>query len=86
MGAEPLPPRPSCDQVLTACGAALDANKQALSLSNLAVTQSQLQVTDLGQQLESKNKQLESWVHNPFVCVALGLVIGMVATGYALKK
>lgn len=75
-----------CQDLINKCDAALEARKTELQLSNLALMQSMERSAMLEVELEHKEAKLRSFTRNPFIMSALGLVVGIVVTGYALKK
>jgi hypothetical protein len=70
----------TCEQDIILCDKALQAKKGELRLCDLAVRQLQDENTVLKTQITDKDDALRAWYHNPFVLVALGLVIGVAAT------
>jgi hypothetical protein len=87
-GAAPLdvaPPGVTCSDVLGKCDAALTARKRQVEKLQLGLTQQSQRVADLYAQVEEKNAQLQSPLRNPFVMGAIGALIGIAVTGYALR-
>lgn len=80
-----IQPVVTCEEVIQKCDAALEAkNKQIKKLELGLATQTE-RVADLSSQLEDKNSQLQSPFRNPFIMGTVGVLIGIVVTGYALK-
>lgn len=76
----------SCDQVIETCDKALESKDKQIKLDQLAIKTLSTQNTDLSSQLYEREQQLQAWYRNPFVTGTIGVLIGIVVTGYALKK
>lgn len=82
-----------CQSLLLECSALLDESKKVIEakdktieLKDLALTKTNQQVADLYWQVEESNKKLSSPFRNPFIMTTVGVVIGIIVTGYALRK
>jgi len=75
-----------CDKVLGACDAALKARKEEVRLCDLALQQSKGNSTALNQRVDELNGKLESPIRNPFIMTTVGVVIGIIVGGIALRK
>lgn len=75
----------SCEQVIQACDAALDAKNREIGLKDLAIQQRQDQIVELNSELQDANSKLQSPVRNPFIMTTVGVLIGILVTGIALK-
>ena len=76
----------TCEEVLSKCDAVLAAKNKQIEKLELGLAAQTGRVADLSNQLEDKNSQLQSPFRNPFVMTAVGVVIGILVTGYALKQ
>lgn len=74
-----------CEQALGSCAHLVDAQKKEIGLCRLGLTQSLDNNAMLSIEIKDKQDQLQSWYRNPFVMVAVGLVLGGVAVGAAIK-
>jgi hypothetical protein len=72
--------RATCNEDILICDKALQAKKGELKLCDLAVLQLKDENVLLKTQVADKDEALRAWYHNPFVLVALGLVIGVGVT------
>lgn len=74
-----------CDTAVNVCGDLVDKQKTEIGLCRLGLTQSLNHSAMLDLELKDTQESLNAWYRNPFVMVALGLVVGGVAAGVALK-
>lgn len=69
-----------CVKAENQCKAALDQRNQEIQLCQLAVSKGVEQNSQLNQTIEAQDAKLSSWTRNPFVMLAIGLVIGVAVT------
>jgi hypothetical protein len=74
-----------CDKAVESCKVALEAKKEEIKLCRLGLSQALDNDQHLRMELEDKEKQLGSWYRNPFTMGTVGVIIGIVVTGYALR-
>lgn len=81
-----------CDSLLNQCAVgydhctdALKARSAEAATCELGLKQTTDQLATLNSQIQTKDKQLESTFRNPFVMTTLGVVLGILVTGYALR-
>lgn len=82
----------ACDEALTSCDAAIDAAQDVIDARNkeiqlcrLALTQSVEMSQGLNSELVETRSKLESPFRNPFIMTTVGVVLGILVTGFALK-
>jgi len=74
-----------CDKVIETCDRALAAKDKQIRLCDLALAQSIERGGQLTFELRQKDEQLSAWYRNPFTMATIGVLLGIVATGIALK-
>ena len=74
-----------CWEAIGACQAVVDAQKKELSLCKLGLVQTLDQLGMVNLELNDAKDDLRAWYRNPFVMVALGMLVGGVAIGVATK-
>ena len=77
--------RVTCLDVIKACDIALEKKEKEIELKDLALKQSQDHLSRTLGDLENAREQLGSPFRNPFIMVTVGVVLGIVVTGVALK-
>jgi len=75
-----------CGEVIKTCDAALVAKNREIQLCRLGLVQSVDRIAGLEVELEKRNSQLQSPLRNPFVMGMVGVLVGIVVTGYALRS
>lgn len=78
--------RADCDTVLDKCDAALQARKEEVRLCDLALKQAKGNTVELNKLVDEQNKKLESPTRNPFIMTTVGVVLGLIVGGIALRK
>lgn len=82
-----------CDLLLTECMGLLneaeqviEAKDRVIGLKDLAIRQSAEYSADLYWKLDEAEKKLQSPTRNPFIMATVGLVLGIIVTGIALRN
>lgn len=75
----------SCWDAVGACNQVVKAKDKEISLCQLGLVQTLDHAAMLDLELKDTQDKLQSWYRNPFVMVALGLIVGGVAVGAAIK-
>lgn len=83
----------TCDSVLDKCVVAVaecriakDERNKEVELCRLGLTQAREYGGLMTEKVIERDDQLSAWYRNPFVVGVIGVLIGGIATGYALKK
>lgn len=77
--------QPSCDSVLAKCDAALAAKNKHIEKLELGLTKQTERVADLSNQVQEANEKLQSPFRNPFIVGTVGVALGILIMGIALK-
>jgi hypothetical protein len=75
-----------CEDVIKACDTTIAAKDKDIELWKLTVTQVSTENASLRYAVDDRDEKLRSPIRNPFVMTAVGVLVGIIATGYALKK
>jgi hypothetical protein len=72
--------------VVDAAARDVRANRLALADAQALLNKRVDEISNLQKQLDDDRSKLNHWSRNPFTMSAVGFLIGVIATGYALKK
>lgn len=79
-------PKVTPDQVIESCAKALNARDKQAALCNLALQDSKKTIADQNTQIETLSKEKDVWFRDWRTTGAIGLLVGIIVTGYAIKK
>ena len=74
-----------CNQVLDDCMALVGKQARVIKLKDLALEQADKNIGELNAGLRDAEAKLQSPLRNPFVMTAVGVVLGILVTGIAVK-
>lgn len=75
-----------CTKAEDACKVALEAKDAEVSLCKLGLDQGIGRTQTLERALEQKNDELTRFYRNPATMITLGAIVGILITGYAMRK
>ncbi len=73
-----------CQNALNAADKVIANLKEEISVRKQLVQKQDQAIADLSVSLNDKNQELSSWLHNPFIMVTVGVLVGGIATAYVV--
>lgn len=86
LSASPATADQDCTSIIVAAKASIAEHEKTEQDTDAALQKSIDLNAKVGQQLAEDESKLQSWTRNPLFIGSLGFLVGVLATGYALKK